>query len=70
MKDPKEGPPPPPEDPAWSDSPSKVHHLSDNDFDPFMKTHKSVLVMFYAPCKFFTSILTLGHCIVAISIQI
>ena len=51
MKDPKEGPPPPPEDPAWSDSPSKVHHLSDNNFDSFLKEHTSVLVMFYAPCK-------------------
>ena len=50
MRDPQEKPPPP-QDPEWSDSPSKVHHLSDSDFDSFMKDHKSVLVMFYAPCK-------------------
>ena len=52
MRDPKEGPPPPPEEAAWSDTPSKVHHLSDSDFDVFIKDHKSVLVMFYAPCKY------------------
>ena len=51
MRDPKEGPPPPPQEPAWSDSPSKVHHLTDNDFDSFLEEHKSVLVMFYAPCE-------------------
>ena len=51
MKDPKEGPPPPPPEKEWSDQPSKIHHLSDNDFDSFMKDHNSVLVMFYAPCK-------------------
>ena len=52
MRDPKEGPPPPPEDTAWSDSPSKVHHLSDSDFNVFVKDHTSVLVMFYAPCEY------------------
>lgn len=30
-----------------------VKFLTDNDFDSFIKEHNSVLVMFYAPCKYF-----------------
>lgn len=53
MEDPREGPPPPPPEPEWKDVPSRVNHLTEDTFDDFMKTHDSVLVMFYAPCKFF-----------------
>jgi hypothetical protein len=52
MEDPREGPPPPPPEPQWSDEPSNVHHLTDDNFDEFVKDHDSVLVMFYAPCKY------------------
>ena len=51
MEDPREGPPPPPPEPEWKDVPSQVHHLTDDNFDEFVKEHESVLVMFYAPCK-------------------
>ena len=51
MEDPHEGPPPPPPEPEWKDLPSRVNHLTDNNFDEFLKKHDSVLVMFYAPCK-------------------
>lgn len=51
MEDPREGPPPPPPEPQWSDEPSNVQHLTDDDFEEFIKEHDSVLVMFYAPCK-------------------
>ena len=44
----------PPPEPEWSDLPSHVHHLTDDSFDDFVKEHDSVLVMFYAPCKFCT----------------
>ena len=57
MKDPKEAPPPPPPEPEWSDIPSKINHLSEDNFDSFMKDHKSVLVMFYAPCEYSVSVL-------------
>ena len=39
-------------EPEWKDTPSGVVHLGDNDFDDFVKSHPSMLVMFYAPCKF------------------
>lgn len=51
MEDPREGPPPPPPEPEWKDIPSYVTHLTDDTFEDFMKTHDSVLLMFYAPCK-------------------
>ena len=51
MKDPKEPPPPPPPEKAWSDEPSDVVHLNDDNFKPTLKKTKHALVMFYAPCK-------------------
>ncbi|KAJ7391851.1 Protein disulfide-isomerase A5 [Desmophyllum pertusum] len=54
MEDPREGPAPPPPEPEWKDIPSRVNHLTEDTFDEFMKTHDSVLVMFYAPWC--------GHC--------
>lgn len=53
MKYPNEKTEAAPEDaePEWKDTPSGVVHLGDGDFDDFIKTHSSVLVMFYAPCK-------------------
>ena len=52
MENPREGPPPPPSEPEWKDMPSHVTHLTDDTFEEFVKTHHSVLVMFYAPCKY------------------
>ncbi|KAL8572134.1 hypothetical protein ACOMHN_052931 [Nucella lapillus] len=50
--------PKPPEEPKkeaeWSEEPSEVVHLGDDDFDDYIKQHPSVLVMFYAPWC--------GHC--------
>jgi protein disulfide-isomerase-like protein len=54
MKDPKEPPPPPPPEPEWSDTPSEVNHLDDENFNKFLKKKKHTLVMFYAPWC--------GHC--------
>lgn len=51
MEDPREGPPPPPPESEWKDIPSYVTHLTDDTFEDFMKTHDSVLLTFYAPCK-------------------
>lgn len=52
MDDPKEGPPPPPPEPEWSEETSTVRHLTDDDFDDVINSHDSVLVMFYAPCRY------------------
>ena len=36
----------------WADEESDVAHLGDDDFDTYLASHPSVLVMFYAPCKY------------------
>ncbi|XP_013927921.1 PREDICTED: protein disulfide-isomerase A5 [Thamnophis sirtalis] len=48
--------PPKPQAPEmpWSEEENAVFHLTDDDFDKFIKDHSSVLVMFYAPWC--------GHC--------
>ncbi|XP_019336122.1 protein disulfide-isomerase A5 isoform X3 [Alligator mississippiensis] len=48
--------PPQPQAPEtpWADEESAVYHLTDEDFDKFIKEHSSVLVMFHAPWC--------GHC--------
>jgi protein disulfide isomerase family A protein 5 len=39
-------------EPGWEDEENvQVTFLNDNNFNTFIKEHKSVLVMFYAPCK-------------------
>ena len=43
---------PPPKEEEWSDVPSDVVHLTDSTFDDFTANNPSVLVMFYAPCKY------------------
>ena len=43
---------PPPKEEEWSDVPSDVVHLSDSTFDDFVANNPSLLVMFYAPCKY------------------
>jgi len=54
MAEPKEPPPPPPPEKPWKEEESDVAHLSEEDFKPFLKKKKHVLVMFYAPWC--------GHC--------
>ena len=53
MRDPREPPPPPPPETPWSEEPSEVVHLNDETFKSFLKKKKHVIVMFYAPCKYF-----------------
>lgn len=52
---PKNGLPPAPPSPEeeWAglDGSKYLHHLTDSNFDEFVKKKDSVLVMFYAPCK-------------------
>lgn len=56
---PKNGLPPPPPSPEeeWGglDGAQYLHHLTDSNFDDFMKKNDGVLVMFYAPCKSYIS---------------
>ena len=33
-------------------------HLHDNDFDDYIQNHPSVLVMFYAPCKYYIELIS------------
>ena len=54
MKDPKEPPPPPPPEAPWKDTPSEVIHLDAETFRTTLRRKKHALVMFYAPCLFFS----------------
>ncbi|XP_021941070.1 protein disulfide-isomerase A5 isoform X2 [Zootermopsis nevadensis] len=54
MRNPREPPPPPAPETAWSEEPSEVVHLTAETFKTFLKKKKHVLVMFYAPWC--------GHC--------
>lgn len=58
VSSPKEPPPPPPPEVPWSEEPSHVVHLTEEDFKPFLKRKKHVLLMFYAPCKFIFNLST------------
>ena len=42
---------------AWADKENDVNHLTSDAFDGFIKANPSVLVMFYAPCKWDASCL-------------
>ena len=46
-------PPPPSPETHWTDveGAENIHHLTETNFESFMREHESVLVMFYAPCK-------------------
>uniref|UniRef100_A0A8C5L3F3 Protein disulfide-isomerase A5 n=1 Tax=Jaculus jaculus TaxID=51337 RepID=A0A8C5L3F3_JACJA len=48
LKNPQPPQPQVPETP-WADEGGSVYHLTDDDFDHFVKEHSSVLVMFHAP---------------------
>ena len=52
---------PPPKEEEWSDVPSDVVHLSDSTFDDFVANNPSVLVMFYAPCKYLLNRVRMMH---------
>ena len=44
MKNPQKPFKPPPEEQPWSDEPSFVEHLTDDNFEEFLRDHESVLV--------------------------
>lgn len=52
---PKSAASPAPSEDMWADAEGaeNVVQLTAGDFDEFISTHSSVLVMFYAPCKCF-----------------
>ena len=48
-------PPPPSPETHWTDveGAENIHHLTETNFESFIREHESVLVMFYAPCKLY-----------------
>ncbi len=62
--------PQPPKEPEveaeWADAENDVVHLTETTFEEYIASHNSVLVMFYAPCKycqeFFSMILMQKKC--------
>ncbi|XP_048488599.1 protein disulfide-isomerase A5 isoform X2 [Plutella xylostella] len=54
IKNPQEPPPPPPPEKPWSEEPSQVRHLNENNFRSSLRKIKHGIVMFYAPWC--------GHC--------
>ena len=44
----------PEKEPEWSEEETDVVHLTDATFDDYIANNPSVLVMFYAPCKYMT----------------
>ena len=62
MKDPlntetPQQPPAPAPEEQWMDIDGHeyLHYLGAHNFDTFLENHESVLVMFYAPCKYKTT---------------
>lgn len=53
----------------WADEENVVYHLTDEDFDKFIKDHSSVLVMFHAPCEFVFSFLLWAKCLLTKSVM-
>lgn len=56
LRDPKEPPPAPPPEPNWSDVPSDVVHLTQDNFKSQLRSKRHALVMFYAPCQYIIAI--------------
>ena len=54
MRDPTKPPPVPEEEKPWSALPSEVVHLTTETFKQVLKKKRHALVMFYAPCKYYT----------------
>lgn len=61
-ENPKKSAPPPAEDMwAGAEGADNVVKLTAVDFDKFIQTNPSVLVMFYAPCKYSSPLVSLVH---------